>query len=281
MIAAENESVLQAILARVHEGKSRVVDAENAIRLAQTARDLATLAQFDILEAAGRDLETAWTNGAPNIEVLRTKYVLDGLDPSEARLRCKDDLTGDELVARYESLTEGQPVLDLRGNNKRGDIFGVTGIVTGEPTGFRVIPQKIDRQGDQIYSGSLVPDIGFLVPVKTGDGIRTPEVRSYTLRSGLIGREAIERAAQAATFSIDYDDACDPFSYDSQHRLTVLRNEIDSLYDLGMEEIDTGALDQAIIDAKRYADSEQYRRAATLTHQRSRFDRTRRYRVNR
>lgn len=275
-----NGETLVAIVDHARQGNQSVIDAEKDIERAKGAHSLAIHAQYRAFETAGKQLESSWRDGVPHSVLLRTKYELDALDPEGSLSRMGDSLPIDELIERYMLLVPGQPVIKLGGEGN-GRASEVTGIVSSSPVDFKVIPRKIYHPDSATVNVSLVPSIRFTVPLQTEKGIKTPEISDYTLKYGLIGREAMEQAAQAARFKEYYDyDSCHPVDYDNRYALRTLRAEIDALYRLGMERIDTTGLDEALHEVDEQTAREYARRAATLRNRRVRHELWR-YRANR
>ena len=246
-------------------GEAALLEARAAI-----ARQNAIERQMDEFDlATARLIEACESGKYSHNDLLRAQLELREADP--IRTRSNDELSVEELLERFAMLTPDTPVLGLGRGQFLGD--GATGIVADAPTHFRIQPTTIYRnRNDNPFSARMIntaysPLARFDVPLKAfneyderADGPLV--VSSESLRYGAIGREAIARLAAAATFDIESNSiVCHPGTTTNGPKLSTLRAEINELYQLGMEEIDTTALDVAIKKARKYAKDQQKRAA--------------------
>lgn len=252
---AEFEGNLNQLLTNASRANGEVKLAEDAIKVAKQRLVGAKAQRLNTFEINGQLLADLCESGEYSAaDILYVQARLAQIDPLRLHV---GELDPEELVARFKMLRDGQYCLDLEPEGKSP----VTGVISGEPSNFRVIPPRINSDGI-FMNFSLAPSIRFDLPFTQGDD--SPEeldMSDYNLRFGIIGREAIMRAAQAAQFAVGSETLSSGRTnvnrlFLSRHtnsgQLARLREHIDSLFELGMEEFGTPSLDRALEQAAAY-----------------------------
>ncbi|MFZ1258420.1 MAG: hypothetical protein WAQ25_03035 [Candidatus Saccharimonas sp.] len=257
-----NVEHLYNLLDDVADNNLAVDKANKAVKIAKQRAVGARAARLDVFDSAGQSLRKIWESGVLTPEeLMRVKFELDTLDPVQQEKRRmfnqmsifgsdqdREDLHPNDveaMMARFVGLREGEPVMGLvaEGNRKPHG----TGIIVGTPSNIRVEKKQIYRDHITVNT-SLVPYVWFNIDLQTTTQPTTRlEMSAYTLREGLIGREAIARAAQTACFEVEQHGRA--IRTTSAH-LADLRRGIDELYSLGMEPVDTATLDAAIVESE-------------------------------
>lgn len=217
---------------------------------ARQLRDMADESEEKHFQAAVDQLLALQAEGKySDAELLLARLELHGIDP--IRHREEGELDTDEATGRFLQLTPGTPVLGLGGNY-------TTGIVTGEPTNLTLY--KYDTSPRYVSAARF--EVPLRQVVSTGEQLDVPCVMdTHLLRFGTIGREAIASAAIDATFVVERSSSL--LYIDSTTNtadLKTLRRQINDLYALGMDELDTAGLDTALELAAIANATEQLRR---------------------
>lgn len=228
----------------------RADQADELERRVEHLRERAEAVQSDFFRVAIDELVRLHREGRfADADVLRARLELHAIDP--IRRREEGELDTDEAMDRFLQLTLGTPVLGLGGNY-------TTGIVTGEPTNLTLY--KYDTSPHHVSAARF--EVPLRQIVSTGEQLDVPcAMDTHLLRFGTIGREAIESAARDATFVVERNPSL--LYIDSTTNTTdlkTLRRQINDLYALGMDELDTAGLDTALELAAVANATEQLRR---------------------
>ncbi len=202
-------------------------------------------------EEANRHLVATWQSGEfSNAELLRAQLELREADPIIRRV--KNEPSTEELLARFAMLVPGEYVLGF--GHLYPDNSYATGVVSQLPTNFRIIPGlRRDPKGELTGAHRYSPTATFDIAIKSfGDGNELAdyayEVNDTNLGLGMIGHEEIAKTIGGSDFTIGQDGLVRklPFATRTRRELASIRSQIDMLYQLGMEKIDTEPLDSAI-----------------------------------
>ncbi|MGB4758892.1 MAG: hypothetical protein WBP26_02445 [Candidatus Saccharimonadales bacterium] len=195
---------------------------------------------------------------------------LNDLDPRVWALYGNKDRAG-RTIAAFQTLRLGEPVIGLYDNNRPGR-GKVTGTITGDPVNLVIHTREVSR--DAVVSQPIMaPWMTFDVPLRTLDKdgaseeiMLQTELSTLLNRDIIIGRAALEKLLANVEFNVSYDNTqmCHGSGeLNNGINLSILKDDIDILQQLGITKLHTRQLDKALKSATQYARSRRalaYRR---------------------
>lgn len=216
------------------------------------------MALFDGFASATRAIATS-VGEAPQSEILEAALWVENRKRGLYAPGLPDmdtDIDIDAVVRQFDALRSGQFALDVTFRGVRG----IAARIMGEPIDFAV-----NSSSDKPEDGLPTPDVEWRLPImhlRNGEmAEETVQMKPRYLRSGVIGREAIVAMLDTVKFGLEHDEMEPEREITNLPHLLLLRRGVGELHQLGMEPVETGALDEAIAAGNRHDSRAQKRRA--------------------